>query len=57
MRRDFSVRRIYADPLKGMGVPIGEVEPNATSTDSERGNGVELVGGLSNGEFFFRYCF
>jgi len=36
MRRNFSVSNIPASPfaikLKGLGVPIGEVEPNATST-------------------------
>jgi hypothetical protein len=42
MRRDFSERRISARPFKGMGVPIGEGEPNATSTAAREETGLSL---------------
>jgi hypothetical protein len=46
MRRDFSENRRSPSPsaikLKGLGVPIGEVEPNATSTAANEGTRLEL---------------
>ena len=47
MRRDFAVLSIYETPplsnqIEGMGEPTQEVEPNATSTACERGDGIEL---------------
>jgi len=48
MRRDFSVSNIYASPYlilitKGMGVPIGEGKPNATSTAASEETGGEFL--------------
>jgi hypothetical protein len=44
LRRDFSVSNIFASPsaiqLKGMGVPIGEGKPNATSTAAREETGL-----------------
>jgi hypothetical protein len=39
MRRDFSVSLKIT---KGMGVPIGEVKPNATSTAASEETGLSL---------------